>query len=657
MIKKWGVKDFKSIKDAELELAPLTIFAGANSSGKSSFLQSILLIAQSISSNDDSPIVLFDKYVKFPKFSDALNEYSENKNIGISFHVKNKNNVEYNIIFKEKPAGSGDPDDTYYLYETEKTKISMQIHGRKINTENLKHSKDIEKDFINTTLEDYNQSIKTDLSDGIEKSSIDKETAKYIEEQVNNFWKTKEANVFDYYEIDFIHPNISYKRLFPDALSYSAVTKESSLRKLFDLLSLVPITPVSIEESKMLVKNLLEKERVLLSIFDTRNQYNYFTEILNWSRWGVDNLSNVRSIMELNDILLGNFSSTVSGHLLGILSKITNKDYRQFKDGLFLSDWFYLISSLDSDAIKELKAKLLGNDSIHDLYSKCKETYTFTQKTDLPNFREAANEMADFFSKSLNYIGPLRESPKLFSLLASLPKNVGISGEYSSFMHYKYANYRIWNIIPEYLEATIAGEHIDDEEFQLEDAVNIWLEYIGIAKSIRSVSYENLGFGWKITPLATENKSCERDLTNMGVGVSQVIPIIVGCLLAKPQDTIIIEQPELHLHPKMQSKLVDFFIAMALSGRQILIETHSEHFIERMRCLVAKAPRDNPVNTKVKLYFSEEQNGKSIFRDIAIDEYANFSEWPEGFFDESQNTVVDIMNAVARKIDGAGLNE
>ena len=70
------------------------------------------------------------------------------------------------------------------------------------------------------------------------------------------------------------------------------------------------------------------------------------------------------------------------------------------------------------------------------------------------------------------------------------------------------------------------------------------------------------------------------NLADVGFGVSQVVPIVIASLLDH-SETLILEQPEIHLHPKMQMKLADFILSMAISGKTFIIETHSEHIINR----------------------------------------------------------------------------
>jgi predicted ATPase len=148
----------------------------------------------------------------------------------------------------------------------------------------------------------------------------------------------------------------------------------------------------------------------------------------------------------------------------------------------------------------------------------------------------------------------------------------------------------------------------------------------------------------------------KRSLKNVGFGVSQVLPIIIQCIVADPGSTIIIEQPELHLHPKMQSRLADFFLAMSLLGKQIIIETHSEYIIDKLRLRIAQAPGDTLVD-KVAIYFAEKKDGNSEFRRIHINEYSVMSEWPEGFFEESAQIAREIMCAIHKKREEGGKDE
>src|SRR5208282_2117140 len=130
---------------------------------------------------------------------------------------------------------------------------------------------------------------------------------------------------------------------------------------------------------------------------------------------------------------------------------------------------------------------------------------------------------------------------------------------------------------------------------------------------------------------------------------SQVLPILVMSLLADRDTTLIFEQPELHLHPKVQTRLADFFLSIVLMGKQCLIETHSEYLINRLRYRAATEGDDNQVTNNLKVYFVEKTTESSNFREVEVNEYGAILDWPQGFFDQSQDESEAILRAAALK--------
>jgi predicted ATPase len=179
----------------------------------------------------------------------------------------------------------------------------------------------------------------------------------------------------------------------------------------------------------------------------------------------------------------------------------------------------------------------------------------------------------------------------------------------------------------------------------LEAAVHDWLKYMGVADTIKTEDQGKLGHELKIT---TAGVGTPHDLTHVGVGVSQVLPIVVSCLLADKDTTLILEQPELHLHPFVQARLGDFFLAMALVGKQCILETHSEYLVNRLRFRAAAAS-GNFVSALISLYFVEKKEGASSFRPVVVNEYGAIPDWPEGFFDQSQHEAEEILREATRK--------
>ncbi|TNS62754.1 AAA family ATPase, partial [Escherichia coli] len=165
----------------------------------------------------------------------------------------------------------------------------------------------------------------------------------------------------------------------------------------------------------------------------------------------------------------------------------------------------------------------------------------------------------------------------------------------------------------------------------LNNACKEWLSFLGVVEEVRTTDKGKLGY-----ELYVKTSSGEKwqDLTHVGVGVSQVLPIVLMFLNSDPSDVLIFEQPELHLHPKVQSKLCDLFLIMANTGRQCIIETHSEYMINRLRLRVAQ-DLDNNYLKKSALYFINKVNGISEFQNININKYGAIPEWPEDFFDQT----------------------
>jgi predicted ATPase len=100
----------------------------------------------------------------------------------------------------------------------------------------------------------------------------------------------------------------------------------------------------------------------------------------------------------------------------------------------------------------------------------------------------------------------------------------------------------------------------------------------------------------------------------------------------------------------MQTKLAEFFMAIANSGVQCIIETHSEHFINALRYNIAAAPlgKEEMIEKSI-IYFVEKEEKKSIFREIKINDLGVLSRWPKDFFDEGINLTDNIILASSQK--------
>lgn len=126
---------------------------------------------------------------------------------------------------------------------------------------------------------------------------------------------------------------------------------------------------------------------------------------------------------------------------------------------------------------------------------------------------------------------------------------------------------------------------------------------------------------------------------NVGFGITHVLPIITGCVAARPGRVMLIENPEAHLHPAGQS-LVGYFLAVAAaSGVQVIVETHSDHVLSGVR----RALRDNRISSEsVQIYFFGTEtglNGEALSKveAVTVDRAGRIGRWPAGFFDQMES--------------------
>lgn len=133
-------------------------------------------------------------------------------------------------------------------------------------------------------------------------------------------------------------------------------------------------------------------------------------------------------------------------------------------------------------------------------------------------------------------------------------------------------------------------------------------------------------------------KKQKYSITEVGFGFSQIIPIIAMILLSNENDVLLIENPEVHLHPKLQANLADLFVFAIKHNRKLIIETHSEHIINRTRLLVKQDENQSKLTDKINLYFFEKifKDNETYIRneEIRINEAGKLSNWPKDFFDQ-----------------------
>ena len=255
----------------------------------------------------------------------------------------------------------------------------------------------------------------------------------------------------------------------------------------------------------------------------------------------------------------------------------------------------------------------------------------------LDDLGPASSAVSDYLAANVRYLGPLREEPR--AAYADSPEGddtyVGVKGEFTASVLQRHGKRRI-------LAPTPDG---DRRTLQLMNHVNRWSEFLDIGQSFSVSDQGRFGIQLQVKQKDVQG---DLDLTSVGTGVSQLLPVIVMCLQAPVGALLLIEQPELHLNPKVQQRLADFLLAIARSGRHLIVETHSEYLISRLRLHIARDQEDE-VQNLIGIYFAERTDGATAYNLVATNEYGGIDNWPDNFFDQATDEAHAILSAAVKK--------
>lgn len=264
-----------------------------------------------------------------------------------------------------------------------------------------------------------------------------------------------------------------------------------------------------------------------------------------------------------------------------------------------------------------------------------------TKKSIQFNIKGIENLLTKTFSQ-ISYIGPLREAPVDIYTPNKANKNIGSKGEFAAFFLEKEAG----DIIS-FHKMTMDQEGrvtFNQQEDTLAAVVKYWIcDIFGLAKNIKAEKYKE-NYVIKVT----NHFDIETTIKHVGFGVSQILPIVVEGLRMPNNGILILEQPEIHLHPKIQSLLFDFLHSLSLSGKRFIVETHSDHLITRMRRRIAE-DLENILEEKVNLVFVEEFEKEHIFRKLDLTELGSLSYFPKDFVEQTDSDYRAIVKAQAVK--------
>ncbi len=243
-------------------------------------------------------------------------------------------------------------------------------------------------------------------------------------------------------------------------------------------------------------------------------------------------------------------------------------------------------------------------------------------------------EVTELLRDRVRYLGPLRQEPRsFFDLDDETRPDIGAAGEHLSRVLQ-------WH-------GTKSVDVPGLGQADLVDGLQHWLRELGVVEDVTVEARGRAGVSIEVRPPGLDRRV---DLTSVGVGVSQVLPVLAVCLLAEPGDVVMLEQPELHLHPALQMRLADFLLACVESGRQIIVETHSEHLVNRLRRRVAEDDT-NDTGKLVRVVFAErDAEGHTALRPSNINPLGGLSQdWPDGFLDLGARDAQKLLQASLAK--------
>jgi len=244
---------------------------------------------------------------------------------------------------------------------------------------------------------------------------------------------------------------------------------------------------------------------------------------------------------------------------------------------------------------------------------------------------------------SLYYLGPLREHPKrIYSWSGETPESVGQKGEFAvAAILAASAQDRKLNRGPK--------KHLT----RFDVFIAQWLKDLGIIESFEVKPVAEGRKEYEVV-VKTHATASEVKITDVGFGVSQVLPALVQAFYCPPNSTIWMEQPEIHLHPQVQAELADVFISATQAREngkernvQLIVESHSEHFLNRLQRRIAEgivAPED------VAVYFCRRAGSATELEPLRLNMFGEIENWPENFFgDEMADIAGRTLAAMQRK--------
>jgi len=349
----------------------------------------------------------------------------------------------------------------------------------------------------------------------------------------------------------------------------------------------------------------------------------------------------------------GSGKSTLIQTILLLRQSMENEQILiQYRKRLYLND-YYFEGGVSSDILyanakeDKISFEFIVREGISELF-ECKVNKDEPRVLEIENFQNNRDNFERFHLENrlkiygnFDFISADRFGPKLTYEVSNTRRvKVGKYGEFTPFVLNEFKNELI-------RDNSVYFDKESQRTHSLLTEVNSWLSYILDGMKIKTEVLESVNLSLLKITNYPESELDFKSPINMPYGASYVLPIIVSCLSKKIRPSsmgslVVIENPEAHLHPSAQSKLGQFLAIIANSGVQIILETHSDHIINGVRIAVKKGLISN--NNIIFNSFSKGTSlGENSVEEINIDENGKLDRWPNGFFDQYENDMMELL--------------
>lgn len=297
----------------------------------------------------------------------------------------------------------------------------------------------------------------------------------------------------------------------------------------------------------------------------------------------------------------------------------------------------YITSATDYRLVRK-EGRLWPARNVVRFYGFPDEVVASHQNAD---FVQGLNLAQEKLFNSIFYLGPLRtKAERLYIWAGVTPESVGFSGEHT-----------VAAILAAKDRKISLGHKRPAKPF--EEIIAHQLREMGLIEEFKVDPIAELRQEYEVKVQISKGAKEGVSLPDVGFGISQVLPVLVECFYAPPGSIIILEQPETHLHPGAQSALADVLIDVINSrengadrGIQLIVETHSEHFLRRLQRRIAEdlVPQEN-----VAAYFANITRTPASLEPLEIDMFGNIQNWPDKFFGDEMDDITGHARAAVNK--------